>query len=84
LYLPLDSAEAVALLKDIKALGIRAGIALKPKTPIEGIVESGAAAEADMVLVMTVEPGTFHPHDKTTQNVVYLGTIMPYNHKIQY
>lgn len=50
--------DSLQLLKDIKAAGMRAGIALKPKTPVEVLLGgSGLAAEADMVLIMTVEPG---------------------------
>jgi len=52
-----DPADAVQLLEDIKALGMRAGIALKPKTPVSLAIKSGAVEEADMVLIMTVEPG---------------------------
>jgi ribulose-phosphate 3-epimerase len=36
---------------------MRAGIALKPGTPIDDIIASGAADAADMILIMTVEPG---------------------------
>ena len=39
----------------IHGCGCRAGIAVKPKTPVSGIVPY--IADADMVLVMTVEPG---------------------------
>lgn len=46
------------LIQKIKSKGMRPGVALKPKTPIEEVyplVESETPAE--MVLVMTVEPG---------------------------
>lgn len=46
------------LVKQIKALGMRAGVALKPDTPIEEVyplVEGENPVE--MVLVMTVQPG---------------------------
>lgn len=46
------------LIRKIKSKGMRPGVALKPKTPIEEVyplVESETPAE--MVLVMTVEPG---------------------------
>ncbi len=49
--------DSLALLKEIKALGMRAGVAIKPKTPVDVLFTSGCAAEADMVLIMTVEPG---------------------------
>jgi ribulose-phosphate 3-epimerase len=51
-----DEAAVVALLHEIRALGIRAGVALKPKTP-HTVVTPAVAKAADMVLVMTVEPG---------------------------
>ena len=41
--------------KDIRAAGARAGIALKPATPISAIER--AIESIDMILVMTVEPG---------------------------
>ena len=47
-----DPEEAIA---EIHRLGLRAGISVKPGTPVSAI-ESYIAA-ADMVLVMTVEPG---------------------------
>ncbi|MBP3855514.1 MAG: ribulose-phosphate 3-epimerase [Ruminiclostridium sp.] len=50
-----SSCDPKAVIDEIHSLGVRAGIALKPGTPV-----SAAApyiADADMVLVMTVEPG---------------------------
>ena len=47
-----DPEEAIA---EIHRLGIRAGISVKPGTPVSAIEPYIAAA--DMVLVMTVEPG---------------------------
>jgi len=41
--------------RDIRAAGARAGIALKPGTPIDAVLE--ALPAIDMILVMTVEPG---------------------------
>eukprot|EP00842_Homolaphlyctis_polyrhiza_P000788 jgi/Hompol1/170/HPOL_003020-RA len=47
--------DAAALVDKIKAAGMRAGVSVKPKTPIESVFE--IANKVDMVLVMTVEPG---------------------------
>lgn len=44
-----------ALCRALRAAGARAGVALKPGTPIDAIADLGA--DLDMVLVMTVEPG---------------------------
>lgn len=41
--------------REIRAAGARAGIALKPGTPIDAVVD--LVADVDMILVMTVEPG---------------------------
>jgi ribulose-phosphate 3-epimerase len=49
------AADAVELARELRSRGARAGISLKPGTPIETIVDD--LAEFDMVLVMTVEPG---------------------------
>jgi ribulose-phosphate 3-epimerase len=48
-------ADAKAAVKALKALGVKPGIALKPKTPVEAVLP--ALEDAAMVLVMTVEPG---------------------------
>jgi len=52
-------AEAVkglkGLLKRIKALGVKAGVSIKPKTPASCIYK--VLDLVDMVLIMTVEPG---------------------------
>ena len=42
-------------LRDIKSKGVRAGLAIKPNTPIEVVQE--LLPDIDMILVMTVEPG---------------------------
>ena len=47
--------DADALIDQIHALGCRAGISIKPKTPVE--VVRKYLSKIDMLLVMTVEPG---------------------------
>jgi ribulose-phosphate 3-epimerase len=47
--------DAVALARRIRAIGSRAGIALKPGTAVEPFLD--LLTEFDQVLVMTVEPG---------------------------
>jgi ribulose-phosphate 3-epimerase len=49
------AADAVALARRLRDIGSRAGIALKPGTPVEPFLE--LLPEFDQVLVMTVEPG---------------------------
>lgn len=49
------SDDPVALARELRALGARAGIAFKPGTQIDAYTE--LLAEFDQVLVMTVEPG---------------------------
>ena len=46
---PLDT------VKKIKALGVKAGISIKPKTPVSAV--KNLIKELDLVLIMTVEPG---------------------------
>ncbi len=49
------SAAPVRTARALRAVGARAGIALRPATPVEPLVE--LLPEFDMVLIMTVEPG---------------------------
>lgn len=45
----------VRLARELRAVGARAGLALKPATPVEPFED--LLAEVDMLLIMTVEPG---------------------------
>ncbi len=45
----------IKLARDIRAHGARAGLGLRPATPVEPYAE--LLAEFDMLLIMTVEPG---------------------------
>lgn len=47
--------DKIQLIKDIKAKNVKVGISIKPKTPVEKILEY--LPLLDVVLVMTVEPG---------------------------
>lgn len=47
--------DTSAVLREIHSLGLSAGIALKPRTPASAAVPF--LNDADMILVMTVEPG---------------------------
>jgi len=49
------AADAVKLARRLRDIGARAGIALKPDTPVEPFLD--LLPEFDQVLVMTVEPG---------------------------
>jgi ribulose-phosphate 3-epimerase len=49
------SRAPIRLARELRRLGARAGLALRPATPIEPYVD--LLAEVDLVLVMTVEPG---------------------------
>ena len=49
----------VRLARELRRLGARAGLALKPATPVEPFVD--LLPEIDMLLVMTVEPGLRRP-----------------------
>jgi ribulose-phosphate 3-epimerase len=47
--------DAVALARKLRRLGARAGLALKPDTPVDAYLD--VLPEFDQILVMTVEPG---------------------------
>ena len=47
--------DSVSVLKKIKSLGMKAGISIKPNTPVSEIKD--CLPLADLVLVMSVEPG---------------------------
>lgn len=49
------AAAPVRLARELRSLGVRAGLALKPATPVEPYLD--LLPEFDMILVMTVEPG---------------------------
>lgn len=47
--------EPVALARRLRAIGARAGVAVRPATPVDGLFD--LLDDFDQVLVMTVEPG---------------------------
>ncbi|OAH51548.1 ribulose-phosphate 3-epimerase [Microbacterium oleivorans] len=49
------AAEPVALARRLRDIGARAGVAVKPATPVEQLFD--VLDEFDQILVMTVEPG---------------------------
>jgi len=49
------AADPIALARRLRELGARAGVAVKPATPVEGLYD--VLDEFDQILVMTVEPG---------------------------
>ena len=56
IHLEADTPEnTLACLERIRALGCKAGLSLKPGTPVEAAIPY--LAKCDMILVMTVEPG---------------------------
>ncbi|KAF8820857.1 ribulose-phosphate 3 epimerase family protein [Cardiosporidium cionae] len=52
-----DSAKAIHLAKEIVAAGMRAGLSVKPKTPIESTYDALDSGLFSVLLIMTVEPG---------------------------
>ncbi|MCI7767323.1 MAG: ribulose-phosphate 3-epimerase [Oscillospiraceae bacterium] len=50
-----SQSDPAAVIREIKEKGKKAGIAIKPATPAEAVLPF--VSSADMVLVMTVEPG---------------------------
>ncbi|KAI8983961.1 ribulose-phosphate 3-epimerase [Mycotypha africana] len=48
--------DPLGLIKQIHEAGMKAGVAIKPNTPIDAVVGE-VAEKCDMILVMTVEPG---------------------------
>jgi ribulose-phosphate 3-epimerase len=47
--------EPVALARRLRSIGARAGVAVKPATPVEGLLD--LLEDFDQILIMTVEPG---------------------------
>jgi len=47
--------EPVALARRLREIGARAGVAVKPATPVDGLLD--LLDDFDQILVMTVEPG---------------------------
>jgi ribulose-phosphate 3-epimerase len=47
--------EPIALARRLRGIGARAGVAVKPGTPVDALLDD--LAEFDQILVMTVEPG---------------------------
>ena len=47
--------EPIALARRLRGIGARAGVAVKPGTPVDSLLDD--LAEFDQILVMTVEPG---------------------------
>ncbi|PXF48522.1 Ribulose-phosphate 3-epimerase, cytoplasmic isoform [Gracilariopsis chorda] len=54
---PEEMEEAFALAKETKALGLKVGLALRPRTPLSAAKRLLDEGLMDMLLIMTVEPG---------------------------
>ena len=52
-----SNCDAIDALQRIRALDVRAGITLNPKTPVETVFDIVEQELADEVLIMSVEPG---------------------------
>ena len=50
-----DAATLRALLRDLRRQGVKAGLSVKPKTPVEAL--RPYLEDLDLILIMTVEPG---------------------------
>lgn len=48
--------EPIELIRSIRKAGMKAGVAIKPRTSVDSVIDI-IAQQADMILVMTVEPG---------------------------
>lgn len=54
---PEEMEKAFALAKETKALGLKVGLALRPRTPLSSARKLLDEGLVDMLLIMTVEPG---------------------------
>ena len=54
-YEAVDDVAAIAVAARENGLGV--GVALKPQTPVEEVAEAAIAADVDVVLCMSIEPG---------------------------
>jgi len=54
-YEAVEDVASIAAAAREEGLGV--GVALKPETPVEEVAEAAIAAEADLVLCMSIEPG---------------------------